>query len=159
MSAFARAPRRLLQLIHYPPRLAYALGLGPLLGNFVLLLTTTGRKSGRPRVTPLQYEEEAGRIYLGAARGQKADWVRNIMANPEVTVRVKARKFHGLATVISDVPQLADFLELRLRHHPHMVGAMLRSEGLPASPSRAQLEAYAAELTVVTIRAADGERR
>jgi deazaflavin-dependent oxidoreductase (nitroreductase family) len=159
MSAFARAPRPLLQLIHYPPRLAYALGLGPLMGNIILLLTTTGRKSGRPRVTPLQYEEIDGAIYLGAARGHKADWVRNILADPAVTVRVKARKFQGLATIISDVPQIADFLEVRLRRHPQMVGAMLRSEGLPASPSRAQLEAYAAELTVVAIREAGASSR
>ena len=36
----------------------------------VLLLTTTGRRSGMPRVTPLQYEEIDGTIYLAAARGQ-----------------------------------------------------------------------------------------
>jgi len=34
----------------------YAVGLGPVVGRLVLLLTTTGRKTGLPRVTPLQYE-------------------------------------------------------------------------------------------------------
>lgn len=154
MSAFARAPRRLLQLIHYPPRLAYALGLGPLVGSVILLLTTTGRKSGRPRVTPLQYEESDGILYLGAARGSKADWVRNILADPKVTICVKGRRFQGLAEVISDVSRIADFLELRLKRRPKMVGAMLRSEGLSIPPSRAQLEAYAAGLTLVAVREA-----
>jgi len=45
-----KAPRFFWRFIHIGPRIAYALGLGPLIGRFVLLLTTYGRKSGRPRV-------------------------------------------------------------------------------------------------------------
>jgi deazaflavin-dependent oxidoreductase (nitroreductase family) len=44
------------------------------LSGLVLLLTTTGRKSGRPRQTRLQYEKEGGVIYVASARGQQADW-------------------------------------------------------------------------------------
>jgi deazaflavin-dependent oxidoreductase (nitroreductase family) len=127
------------------------LGLGPLVGGLILLLTTTGRRSGLPRVTPLQYEEIDGKIYIGAARGEKADWVRNIRANPVVTVRVGSRRFRGLAELITDPVRIADFLEVRLRRHPRMVGMMLRAEGLAAPPTRAQLEAYAANLTMVVI--------
>lgn len=152
MASFARSPKFLLRLIHFPPRLAYALGLGPLMGRFVLLLTTTGRKSGRPRVTPLQYEAVDGFIYLAAARGQKSDWVRNILADPRVLVRVKARRFQGQAEVIGDVARIADFLELRLQRHPKMIGAMLKAEGVPIPPSRVDLETYARGLTVVVIR-------
>jgi deazaflavin-dependent oxidoreductase (nitroreductase family) len=151
MSAFAHLPKSLLRLIHYPPRALYTIGLGPLVGKLLLLLTTTGRKSGRPRVTPLQYEDIDGVITIGAARGMQADWVRNILANPVVTVQVGARQFRGMSEVVSDASRIADFLELRLERHPRMVGAMLRSEGLSFPPSRAQLEAYAAGLTVVVI--------
>ena len=84
--------RYLWQLIRVPPRLVYRIGLGPLIGRMVLLLTTTGRKSGQPREIPLQYEEVDGAIYIGSARGQKADWFRNVAANPEVIVRVKSRR-------------------------------------------------------------------
>jgi hypothetical protein len=73
MSGFADAPKFLLRLIHYPPRIVYALGLGRLMGRLVLLLTTTGRKSGKPRVVPLQYEEIDGKICVGSSRGLKAD--------------------------------------------------------------------------------------
>ena len=78
-------------------RLLYAIGLGPLVGRIILLLTTTGRKSGLKRVTPLQYEMIGTDYYLGAARGVKADWVRNIQSNPQVEVRVGAKQFsrHG----------------------------------------------------------------
>ena len=66
------------------PITLYRLGLGPLIGRLVLLLTTTGRKSGLPRVTPLQYELIDGAYYVGAALGLKADWLRNLQADPRV---------------------------------------------------------------------------
>ncbi len=133
-------------------RFLYRSGLAPLLGCFVLLLTTTGRKSGLPRVTPLQYEELDGAIYVASARGAKADWFRNILADPCVKVRIKSREFEGLAEPVTDPCRIADFLELRLQRHPQMVGAILRSVGLPASPSRGELEEYASQLAMVIIR-------
>jgi deazaflavin-dependent oxidoreductase (nitroreductase family) len=129
----------------------YGAGLAPFLGRLILLLTTTGRKSGLTRVTPLQYEEIDGAYYVGSARGTKADWFRNILADPCVEVRIKFHRFEGLAEPITDPFRIADFLELRLKRHPRMVGAILRSEGLPASPTRAELEAYAAHLAMVII--------
>ncbi len=149
--AFNHLPRLILRLLRQPPRAAYALGLGPLLGRLVLLLTTTGRKSGLPRVTPLQYEELNGSYYLGSARGQSADWFRNILAEPRVEVRVKGRRFSCLARPVTDPQQIADFLELRLKRHPRMVGAMLKSEGLPDLHSREQLEVFASRLALVIL--------
>ncbi len=163
MSGFSSTPKFILRLIHFPPRVAYALGLGPLFGRVILLLTTTGRKTGRPRVTPLQYEEVDGTIYISAARGRQADWFRNIVANPNVQIQCKANKFRGVAEPITDCARIADFLELRLRRHPRMISAMLRMEGLGDQPSRAQLEQYASQLTMVAIKPVDsrsnGEKR
>ena len=130
----------------------YRAGLGPVIGRVVLLLTTTGRRSGLPRVTPLQYEHIDGAIYVASARGTKADWFRNILANPCVRVRIGAHEFEALAEPVADPCRIADFLELRLQRHPKMVGAILRSEGLPAEPSRLELEAYAHRLAMVILR-------
>jgi deazaflavin-dependent oxidoreductase (nitroreductase family) len=130
----------------------YALGLGPLVGRLVLLLTTTGRKSGLPRATALQYEEVNGAIYLGSSRGSRADWFQNLVANPNVSIRVKSRRFSGKAEAVTDPVRIADFLELRLKRHPCMIGAMLKSEGLPATPSRVELETYAGKLALAIIR-------
>ena len=152
MAGFSQTPKFILRLIHWPPQIVYAIGLGPLMGNFVLLLTTIGRKSHKPRVTPLQYEEIDGQIYLSAALGQKADWFRNIQANPQVEVRVKSRHFSGLAETIIDPKQIADFLEVRLSRHPKMIGAMLRAEGMRIPPERCDLEKYAAHLALVVIK-------
>jgi deazaflavin-dependent oxidoreductase (nitroreductase family) len=155
MGEFRRLNTYLWRLMRFPPRVAYAIGLGPLIGRLVLLLTTTGRKSGLPRVTPLQYEEIDGVIYIGSARGSKADWYRNILADPRVEVRVTARRFHGLAEATTDVERIADFFEVRFARHPMMMGILLRFTGLPVKPDRTQLEQYAAKRAMVLIHPQD----
>jgi deazaflavin-dependent oxidoreductase (nitroreductase family) len=134
------------------PQLLYALGLGPLVGGLILLLATTGRKSGKRRVVPLQYEEHDGVIYLGSARGSNADWFRNIQANPQVELQIGSRRFRGMAQPLSDPASIADFLELRLWHRPKLMRAMLRLEGLSRQPDRADLEALAGQIAAVAIR-------
>ena len=138
-----------IQKIH---RVLYAIGLGPLVGRIILLLTTTGRRSGKRRVTPLQYEMIGDDCYIGAARGIKADWVRNIQSNPQVEVRVGAKYFQGTAEVITDPSKFADFIEVRLERHPLMVGLIMRkAHGLPKCPSREQLEGLAKEEAFVIV--------
>ncbi len=144
--------------LRLPPRLWYALGLGLIMGRLVLLLTTTGRKTGRQHVTPLQYEETDGLIYVVSARGQKADWFQNILADPRVRVQVKSRGFEGVAEPVTNPERIADFLELRLRRHRKMIGVMLRSVGLPARPSRKQSERYAAGRALIIIRSTNGKK-
>ena len=149
---------RRIRPVHKLHRFLYAIGLGPIVGRIILLLTTTGRRSGQPRVTPLQYEQIDGRYCLGAARGLKADWVRNIQADPHVQVRVRSLGFHGTAEVVTDPARIADFLEVRLERHPFMVGLMMeKAHGLPRRPSRQQLEQMAAceALVVITPDPAD----
>jgi deazaflavin-dependent oxidoreductase (nitroreductase family) len=141
-----------IQKIH---RVLYAIGLGPLIGRIILLLTTTGRKSGMKRVTPLQYERIGSDYYLGAARGLKADWVRNIQSNPQVDIRVGAKHFEGQAEVITDPIRFADFMEVRLERHPRMIGFIMeKAHGLPRRPSREQLEDLAKNEAFVIVHPA-----
>jgi len=70
---------------------------GRLAGTFlqgapVALLTTTGRKTGEPRVSPLVYLREGNRIVLVASKGGTASnpmWYLNLKANPKVSVQIK----------------------------------------------------------------------
>ena len=134
-------------------RLLYAVGLGPIVGKIILLLTTTGRKSGQKRITPLQYEEIDGNFFLGSARGTKSDWYRNIEADGRIEVRVKNRRFRGVAETVTDPARIADFLETRLQHHPFMIGLLMqKAHGLPKRPSRQQLEELAASEAMVIIQ-------
>jgi deazaflavin-dependent oxidoreductase (nitroreductase family) len=146
------------RLIRFGPLLLYRIGLGRFIGRMVLLLTTTGRKSGRPHQVPLQYEAINGDIYVAAALGQRADWFRNILADPAVLVQVKSRRFPGRARPITDPVEIADFLEYRLERHPRIVGAIMRRAGLPRHPTRADLEAYAKNRALVSILPLNRER-
>jgi len=62
-----------------------------------LYLTTVGRKSGQPREIEIWFVTYQGRFYLLAERGHRANWVRNIRANPDVSIRIKQHQFraHG----------------------------------------------------------------
>lgn len=58
----------------------------------VALLTTTGRKSGEPRVSPLLYLREEDRVILVASKGgsdKHPQWYLNLKANPKVSVQIK----------------------------------------------------------------------
>ena len=64
---------------------------GPFEGADLLLLTTTGAKSGQPRVSPLAYQRVDGRmLIIGSYRGADIDpaWVHNLRANPQARVEV-----------------------------------------------------------------------
>jgi len=139
------------KILKYPPQFLYAIGLGSIYGRLVLLLTTTGRKSGLPRVTPLQYEEMEGKIVIASARGTKSDWYRNILVNPNVTVRVKSREFNGLAEPVENPEKVADYIQYRLKKHPRMIGFIMRRDGFPHNPTREDLVAYSAKRAVVII--------
>jgi deazaflavin-dependent oxidoreductase (nitroreductase family) len=146
-----RIPRIGWRLLRLPPRLFYALGLGAVPGRLVLLLTTTGRKTGRRHVTPLQYEEENRLLYLISARGPQADWFQNILADPRVEVQVQSRRFIAIAQPVVDPASIARILCLRLLRHPRLVGTLLRADGLPERPTLVQLEQYATGLAMVII--------
>ncbi len=153
MTVADRLPHFIWRLFRFlPPGLAYSLGLGSITGHVVLLLTTVGRRSGLPRATPLLYDEIDGIVYVASARGAKADWYQNLLANPNVEVRLGSRRFRGCADLVTDPLHVADFLEKRLKLHPAMAAAVMRIEGLGATPSRDQLEQYAKRRTLVAIR-------
>ena len=70
---------------------------GRMVGSPVLLLVTTGRKSGQKRTTVLLYLEDGGRYVIVASNGGTAKhpvWWLNLQADPEATVEVGGRKIH-----------------------------------------------------------------
>jgi deazaflavin-dependent oxidoreductase (nitroreductase family) len=91
------------RVIFKQPIWIYKLGLGWLIDKRVLLLHTTGRKTGKHRITPLEYSHDpATDTYtVMAGWGGKTDWYRNARANPQVYVQVGRRAFHALARPVS----------------------------------------------------------
>lgn len=119
--------------------------------KLVLVLTTTGRKSKKPHSTPLQYEQIEGIYYVASARGDKADWYQNILADAKVEVEVGGQHFPASAQPITDAQQIADFLEIRIRKRPIMIKALMILEGLPPNYTRADLEKISSQKVMVAL--------
>jgi len=131
------------------PVLLYRLGLGGLIAKHTLLLTTTGRRSGRPRVVPLDYQQEGGALYLIAEGGSRSPWYRNLAANPEVEVRVGSRRMKGVATPLTDPQEKAHVLRLFLQRSERLAQ---RYYGIPPGASDEDLLALAPQRAIVALR-------
>src|ERR671929_1616903 len=69
-------------------------------GTSILLLTTTGRKSGEKRTTPLIYGRAGDAYLIVASKGGAPEppaWYVNLQADPEVTVQVWGERFKARA--------------------------------------------------------------
>jgi deazaflavin-dependent oxidoreductase (nitroreductase family) len=75
---------------------------GPFAGRPVLLLTTTGAKSGQPRLAPVVYSREGDHYVIVASKGGSPThpaWYHNLVAHPVVTVEVGGETFEARARV------------------------------------------------------------
>jgi deazaflavin-dependent oxidoreductase (nitroreductase family) len=77
---------------------------GDFAGAPLLLLTTTGAKSGQTRLNPLMYTTDGDRLVIIASKSgapSSPDWYYNVVANPKVTIEVGTEKFAAMATVVT----------------------------------------------------------
>ena len=69
---------------------------GRFAGRPLLLLTTTGAKSGQPRTMPLVYTKDGDNLVIIASKGgsdANPDWYHNLVANPEATIELPGEQF------------------------------------------------------------------
>ena len=86
---------------------------GPFEGAPLLLLHTTGAKSGLARLNPLMYLPDGERHVIIASKAgapDNPDWYYNVVANPEVSVEVGSEKFEAVATV-ADEPERTELYD------------------------------------------------
>lgn len=65
-------------------------------------LITTGRVTGEPHEIEIWFALRDDTIYMLSGGGDRSDWVRNILANPEVRVRIRDQHFEGRARVVEE---------------------------------------------------------
>ena len=114
---------------------------GKLSGGFsgapVLLLTTTGAKSGRPFTTPLMYLPDGERIIIFASKAgapTNPDWYHNLVKNPRVVLEVGTEKYTADAAVAAAAerdefyakqaqvyPQFAEYQQKTTRQIPVII--------------------------------------
>jgi deazaflavin-dependent oxidoreductase (nitroreductase family) len=90
----------------------------------LLLLTTTGARTGQRRAVPLTYLPDGGR-YIVTAGNAGSDrhpaWYYNLAANPDVTIEVATEVFEGVA-IIADEPERRALHELFAATYPQLDG-------------------------------------
>ena len=80
----------------------------------VMLLTTTGRKSGLPRTNGVSFMPLDDRYVIFSGWGTTSNWYRNLRANPEVVAQVGRRRVRATARLVED-PERRLELMLRMR--------------------------------------------
>ena len=63
-------------------------------------LTTTGRVSGQPREIEIWFGARGDTVYMLAGGGHGAHWVMNLIAKPEVSVRLGEHEYNGVARLV-----------------------------------------------------------
>ena len=81
-------------------------------GRDLLLLTTTGRRSGRPHTKPMVYTRDGDRLLVYASKGgapRHPDWYLNLAADPRVVVEVGPNRYEAIATPLEGAERDREF--------------------------------------------------
>ena len=117
----------------------YRRGLGRIVANWLLLLTTRGRRSGRQYTTPIGYVSADAPglphppgvvVYLFRAAPGGADWLANLRAQPAVRVRIGLRHYQARASIIRGERQRRQALACYLHRRTLPARAARRAFGL-----------------------------
>lgn len=118
-------------LTNPPMRAALRLGIAP---RAFALLETTGRKTGRRRLTPVGNGLDGGVFWLVSEKGRQAGYVANLLAQPRVRVKVGRRWISGRATLVPEEDGLArrEHIDGRNGIVGRFDGAIFRASAGPA---------------------------
>jgi deazaflavin-dependent oxidoreductase (nitroreductase family) len=132
---------RLQRAVARAPILLFRLGLGGLLGQRFVLLTHVGRRTGLPRRTVLEVVgRDDGGYLVASGYGARAQWFRNVRAEPRVEFQVGWRRYRGLASPLPPA-ESGRRLAAYAGRHPRTAAALMRMlgqqvDGAPASYER-----------------------
>ena len=142
----------MLPALGHPALAAWA---GSPAAGYFLTLTTTGRRSGLPRRTPLNYAILDGQVYLLSGFGRRADWYRNLTADGRVSLALPGRVVEGTAAPVVD-PAEAERAAVAVARN---CGFALVFEGLnPLTASDDRLRVQLAGRPVVRVTAPEPVR-
>ena len=84
-----------------------------IISNYLLLISFTGRKSGKVYTTPVSYfQQDDDQVIIFT----HANWWKNLLSNPAVTLRIRGRDVQGMAEPVAEDKQaIADALTAHLR--------------------------------------------
>ncbi len=98
------------------------------MGNFIMVITTNGRKSGKSFTTPIGYQRDGDSI-LSFNVGGSSNWYKNLAQNSLVTLEIKKQTSQMRAVYVTDANEVHQILELYKREQATMLP---RFFGIPA---------------------------
>lgn len=156
MTALEKRPSALQKFFFKIPVWIYKMGFGgweKLIGAQWMLIATRGRKSGKPRhtmVDVMDYDAASDTYYVEAAYGPRADWYRNIQANPVFEARVGRRKFSARAATLPN-DHAGEMMVQFYRKKPAYTRSVMAMVGMKFE-GEDELRALGSKLTLLAIR-------
>lgn len=136
----------------------YHIHLGGLLGDRFLLLTHVGRKTGLPHhtvVEVVQHDQATETYYVVSGWGEKANWYRNILAHPQVTIQVRNQKLMAVAERVSPDEGAQIMLDYA-RKHPFALRELAKIMKYPLDGSEASASDLGKNVPIIAFRTRPG---
>lgn len=149
---FKRKPTGLFKRILHAPVWLFRARLGLLFGKRIVMLEYRGRRSGRLRRTPLEVVHRSGDAYLVCSgTGPKADWYRNITANPAVALWVGSRRHEVEQRFLDDSEAATTFAGYE-RAHPGAAARLTDLMGVSHDGTHTGRMGMVAQIPMVELR-------
>ncbi|MFE0255776.1 nitroreductase family deazaflavin-dependent oxidoreductase [Streptomyces sp. NPDC059010] len=143
------------------PILLFRAGLGPLLGNRLLLLHHVGRVTDLDRQVVLEVvsRDAGGESWIVASGfGPKADWYQNLRHQPKTVAQIGSRP-HAVTARFLPPPEGAEIMVDYARRHPRTARRLCGFMGFPVDGGEASLREAGRAIPFVRLDCAGGHRR
>ena len=104
-------------------------------GNFIMVITTKGRKSGKLFSTPITYIRD-GDTLIAVNNGGISNWYKNALANPDVILEIKGKKYTARCISVTDPAEKQKIFDFFVREQ---AANFVRIFGIPVDSSPAAL--------------------
>lgn len=145
-------PRGLARLAWRAPIWLYRFGLGGLLGERFLLINHVGRKSGKMRqavVEVVYQDKQTGAFMVASGFGEQADWYKNLMVHPQVSIQVGRKRMNAHAKRLP-APQAAEALLNYHQRHPTALRTLAKILGYQIDGSQEDIRFLAGVIPIVS---------
>lgn len=149
-------PQGLMRWLARLPTGLYRVGLGGLLGSRFLLIEHRGRRSGLTRRTVVEvvrHDPDADAWIVASGWGERAQWFRNLQADPRARVTHGRRRCGAAARPLSPSEAEREMLDYGHRN-PRAVRAVARFSGYEIDATDADIRAFAGCIRLIELRCA-----
>ena len=129
------------------PLLAWRLGLGPITGRYLMIITYIDHKNGNPTKTHLEFFQINGIKYIANTLGIQSKWYRNLQADPKITIQTYDGSEQMVAVPVTQDDELITIIEWLLNNKPSFINLHLRELGI--EPNRKDILKHKKELLFI----------